>query len=204
MPNFACPYCGVMSRFSETSLWLQGRWIDGKYRHINMLVCPNPDCQGVVMAASPYSDTSDYPPIGVIPHSPVHQPDALIPEAVRADLFEARLCASVGATKATATMCRRALQGACLDQGANPKKRLVDQIDEVIAANKVHASLKEWADAIRLMGNSGAHPGDDGLEEVTAEEAEDILAFAEQFMELTYVASARVKSRLAARQAPTP
>ena len=98
-------------------------------------------------------------------------------------------------------MCRRALQGACIDQGADGKKKLYHQIDEVIASNKVHASLKEWADAIRLVGNAGAHPGDDGLDKVTPDEAEDILAFTEEFMAMTYVARERVRQRLAARRA---
>jgi hypothetical protein len=104
---------------------------------------------------------------------------------------------TVEAYKATAAMCRRALQGACIDKGASPKKRLVNQIDEVIQTAKVHASLKEWADAIRLVGNAGAHPGDDGLDNVTAEEAGDLLAFTEQFLGLTYVVTELVRRRLA-------
>ena len=55
-----------------------------------------------------------------------------------------------------------------------------------------------------FIGNSGAHPGDDGLEEVTAEEAEDILAFTEEFMALTYVARERVRRRLDARKKSEP
>lgn len=179
---------------------MYGKWTDGAHRWANLLVCPNPDCVGVVVAASPFNDiNSDYQPLDFLPQAVVAEPDPLIPAPVRADLYEARRCATVTAHKAVATMCRRALQGACLDQGATSGKRLYEQIDEVVAANKVHGSLKEWADAIRFIGNSGAHPGSDGLEAVTPEEAEDILAFTEEFMQLTYVARARVRQRLDAR-----
>jgi hypothetical protein len=98
-------------------------------------------------------------------------------------------------------MCRRALQGACVERGATPGKVLAAQLAEVVAANKVHGSLKDWADAIRLVGNAGAHPGDDGLETVSQEEGEDILAFTEQFLELTFVVTNRVAARLAAKKA---
>jgi hypothetical protein len=193
-----------MSQFPQSSLWMTGKWIDGKHRNVNMLVCPNPVCKGVVMVAtSAVVGESNYNPVGLLPRSAVAEPDALIPAPIRADLFEARRCATVQANKAVATLCRRALQGAVIDQGATPKKKLHAQIDEVVAANKVHASLKEWADAIRFVGNSGAHPGEDGLEEVTDDEAEDILAFTEEFLQLTYVARERVRQRLAARAPST-
>lgn len=73
-------------------------------------------------------------------------------------------------------------------------------MEEVVNAAKVHASLKEWADAIRLVGNSGAHPGEDGLETVTEDEAEDLLSFTEQFLDLTYVVAERVRRRLVERR----
>lgn len=203
MPRLVCPYCQQASIFQSNSLWLRGLWIDGNHRYVTLIMCPNADCQGVVTAASPYSDiNTDFTAVSYLPNAAVKEPDALIPAAVRDDLFEALRCATVRANKAVATLCRRALQGACVDQGANPKKNLYEQIDEVIASNKVHASLKEWADAIRFIGNAGAHPGQDGLETVTDEEADDILAFTEQFMELTYVARERVKRRLAAKATP--
>jgi hypothetical protein len=206
MANFTCPHCDRMAQFPGTGLWIHGRFSDSAgVLWVNMLQCPNPDCRGVVMAATPVDGPDEnYRPVEILPMATVHPPDALIPAPVRADLFEARRCSNVQANKATVVLCRRALQGACVDQGASPKKNLRDQIEEVVAGNKVHGSLKEWADAIRLVGNSGAHPGDDGLEEVTAEEADDILAFTEEFMELTYVARERVRQRLAARGKPSP
>jgi hypothetical protein len=202
MPNFTCPYCGLAAQFPGTSLWSHGRFVGSvNDLWVQQLQCPNPNCRGVV-AVSFNAQGEGEPPQRIVPSAPVPEPDALIPAPVRADLFEARTCQSVGAHKATGVMCRRALQGACVEQGANAKKKLHEQIDEVVAANKVHGSLKDWADAIRLIGNSGAHVGDDGLEDVSAEEAEDILAFTEEFMNLTYVARERVRRRLEARVRP--
>jgi hypothetical protein len=50
------------------------------------------------------------------------------------------------------------------------------------------------------MGNSGAHPGDDGLEEVSEDEAADLLEFTEQFLDLVFVVTAKVESRLMERR----
>jgi hypothetical protein len=201
MPNFACPYCGQMAQFPATNFWMTGRLPRlGPRAHGNLIQCPNPMCRGLVLAGTTQPDQQgNYRVMGLLPMATVQEPDETIPAAIRADLFEARLCASADAYKATAVLCRRALQGACVEQGATPKKNLHDQIDEVIASNKVHGSLRDSADAIRLIGNSGAHVGDDGLEAVSADEADDILAFTEEFMQLTYVARERVRRRLDAR-----
>jgi hypothetical protein len=174
---------------------------DPNERWVSLSTCPA--CAGVIATAA-VAQGEGATITSMLPTAIPAQPDELIPAAIRVDLFEARLCFSVGAYKATAGMCRRALQGAVVQQGATPKKTLAAQIDEVVNSNKVHASLKDWADAIRLIGNSGAHVGDDGLETVTAEEAQDLLDFTEQFLELTYVVTARVKSRLADRIKPAP
>jgi hypothetical protein len=201
--NFACPYCDQVALFPQTSLWMNGRFVNGAGPWwVTMIQCPNLDCAGIVTAAFTAMESLGRP-IATLPRPTVKIPNALIPAPVRADVFEARMCYSVGAYKGTAVLCRRALQGACVEQGANPKKKLHGQIEEVVEANKVHGSLKDWADAIRLIGNSGAHVGDDGLEDVTHDEADDILAFTEEFMELTYVARERVKQRLAERRPQT-
>jgi hypothetical protein len=198
MPNLECPYCEHAAYFETTDTWLWGDLGTMEGVWANLGKCPNPDCDGVVAVGLTGRDRHDV--VGAIPLALVRSPDPLIAQPIRDDLFEARLCMSIGALKATAAMCRRALQGACIDLGATSGARLVDQIDEVIATNKVHGSLKTWADAIRFVGNAGAHPGSDGLEIVTREEAEDILAFTEQFLDLTYVVTSRVQARLTAKR----
>jgi hypothetical protein len=199
--NLVCPYCDHAAAFVNN---LDAASPYGTFGDIDSLkvaasLCPS--CGSVVAIGYERSITG-FRPVVLLPDHVAAEPDALIPAPVRSDLYEARKCISARAWKATAAMCRRALQGACLQVGATPGKTLNQQVAEVVATNKVHSSLEEWARAIRVMGNSGAHPGDDGLETVTEEEATDILEFTEQFLDLTFVVAAKVRARVAAHASP--
>jgi len=198
VPNIVCPYCGRAARFADPEHRLPARFRQWPQASMGISTCPA--CGHPVMfGLSPYRSDEV---IDFLPHEIPAEPDPLIPEVIRSDLHEAQKCMTVDAYKGVAVMCRRSLQGACIDQGAGPGT-LSQQIEEVVGANKVHGALKEWADAIRLVGNDGAHPGEDGLDTVSEEDARDILDFTEQFLDLVYVVSARVKNRLATRRPPS-
>lgn len=118
-----------------------------------------------------------------------------IPGAIRSDLDEAKICISVTAYRAAAVMARRAMQVAAKDKGATADK-LVTQIHELLKSGKITTDLKDWADAVRWIGNDAAHPNG---AEVTQEDAEDVLHLAEQFLHVLYVApavAAGLKKRL--------
>jgi hypothetical protein len=118
---------------------------------------------------------------------PLPEPtNASIPADIRADLDEAKQCFAVSAWRATAVLARRAMQSAAMEKGAQ-KDRLADQIAELAAGGKITTELKDWADAVRWVGNDAAHPGG---EAVTKEDAEEALKVAEQFLHFLYVASA--------------
>jgi len=92
-------------------------------------------------------------------------------------------------------MARRAMQVAAKDKGATEDK-LVSQIHELQKSGKITTDLKDWADAVRWVGNDAAHPNG---AEVTREDAEDVLHLAEQFLHVLYVApavAAGLKKRL--------
>ena len=109
-----------------------------------------------------------------------------IPQAIRSDLDEAKICVSASAYRAAAVMARRAMQVAAKDKGAAEDK-LVSQIHELQKSGKITTDLKDWADAVRWVGNDAAHPNG---AEVTREDAEDVLHLAEQFLHVLYVAPA--------------
>lgn len=200
MPNIMCPNCDRAATFAEPEHRVTARFRYYPTAQMGIATCPA--CGAPVMFGFSPHNARDL--IGYVPQTSAREPDERIPEAIRADLFDARKCLSVEAYKACAAMCRRALQGSCIDQGATPGNVLAKQIEEVVAANKVHGSLRDWADAIRLFGNSGAHPGDHGLETVTEEEARDVLDFTEQFLDLLYVVADRVQKRLSSRRPAAP
>lgn len=109
-----------------------------------------------------------------------------IPELIRSDLDEAKACFSAGAYRAAAVMARRAMQVAALDKGAT-KDKLVAQITELQQSGKITTDLKDWADAVRWVGNDAAHPN--GVQ-VTKDDADDVMQLAEQFLHVLYVAPA--------------
>jgi len=132
----------------------------------------------------------------IIYPTPLPSPtDERIPETIRHDLDEAKMCFSVNAYRACAVMARRAMQSACIDKGTS-KEKLVDQLEELAANGIITKDLREWADVVRWVGNDAAHPD---TEEVNKEDAEDILKLAEQFLHVIYVAPAIAKERKAKR-----
>jgi len=121
--------------------------------------------------------------------------DKRIPEHIRQDLDEAKICFSVDAYRACAVMARRAIQSAAIDKGTT-KGNLVEQINELESIGIITKDLKEWATVVRWVGNDAAHPNKDKVEK---EDAEDILILAEQFLNVIYVAPALAKERRAKR-----
>jgi len=132
----------------------------------------------------------------VYPHPLPSPSDERIPEDIRKDLDEAKMCFSVGAYRACAVMARRAMQSSCIDKGSS-KNKLVDQLQELADNGIITKDLKKWADVVRWVGNDAAHPGN---EEVFQEDAKDILNLAEQFLHVVYVAPAIAKERKSKRK----
>ncbi|MFM9951719.1 MAG: DUF4145 domain-containing protein [Saprospiraceae bacterium] len=113
--------------------------------------------------------------------------DSRVPTEIKKDMDEAKLCFLVGAFKASVVMSRRVIQATCIDKGASPKKLLHEQIKEITDIGLITQDLKNWANEVRQVGNSGAHPN---LYSIEKKDAEDILELAEQFIYVIYVVPA--------------
>jgi len=86
-----------------------------------------------------------------------------IPEHIQPDFKEALRCLWVNAYNASAEMCRRAIEASCIHLGAPVKlKVLEDKIDWLEEQRKITPFLRDVAHKIRLGGNRGAHPPEDG------------------------------------------
>ncbi len=121
---------------------------------------------------------------------PLPQPtNGDVPEQIRRDLDEAKMCFAVSAWRAVAVMARRAMQSAAIEKGATQDK-LRDQIANLATQGKITTDLKELADVVRWVGNDAAHPSG---QEVTSEDADDVLRLAEQFLHVLYVTPAIAK-----------
>lgn len=92
-------------------------------------------------------------------------------------------------------MCRRALQSSVIEKGASKGKRLVDQIDELYGNGAITKDIRDWAHEIRLTANIGAHPDD--LEDITADDAQELIKFTEEYLNYVYVMPAMVLAKRA-------
>jgi hypothetical protein len=139
-------------------------------------------------------------------HYPIGAPDQAvadeIPDHIKADFKEALRCIFVDAYNATAEMCRRALEASCLDLGA-PKNKVLEKMIDWLEENRIITPyLKNAAHNVRLGGNRGAHPSEDGppapasdpsseedgpLEKIEKEHAEAIVGFTREFFHHVYV-----------------
>jgi len=122
---------------------------------------------------------------------PIQSP--AIPENVQRDYNEATACLAIGAYRASAAMCRRALESSAIERGAS-KARLVDQVDELLQKSVISPQLAEWAHEIRFWGNIGVHPDEDGLADVTPDDAGEIMQFTTEYLEHVYIMPERVKA----------
>ena len=178
---FLCPFCNVHSTFS--SFMSSG----GYY----IRTCDK--CGNQVFFIFEGNKLKDYYP------KRTPQTDESIPNEIADDYKEAVKCFDAGAFKASVVMSRRAIQSSALERGIK-KGRLRDQIDELHAKDLIPDSVKEWAHEIRLTGNIGAHPDEDLLQDVTKEDAQELIRFVEAYLNYVYVMPARVKAQRIRRE----
>ncbi|WP_406269033.1 DUF4145 domain-containing protein [Actinacidiphila glaucinigra] len=121
-----------------------------------------------------------------------------IPKPIQREMSEARACFKAKLYTATAVMVRRTLEGMCFDQGTT-KKALFQSLQELSEAGKIEGRLLEWAQALRVLGNQGAHFSKDS---VGREDAQDALSLAEALLDYVYVFTARYEEFQKRRQPP--
>ena len=188
--SFMCPHCNTKCSFygegvrDKVVLWCNGCH-GGVYFHLQ-----NYDIQQVwdEIIRIDAKNVIDYYPRRVMTIDPS------VPKDIADDYGEANRCMSVSASKATVTMCRRALEIACISEGADPKSDLIGQIDWLEAKRVINLGLKEIAHTIRMVGNWGAHPQSDPLKDVTPDDATAILEFTSEFLDEVFVRPSRLKA----------
>jgi hypothetical protein len=109
-----------------------------------------------------------------------------VPEPIRLDYQEACAIKELS-PKASATLARRCLQGMIRDFHGIAKKRLVDEIEAL--RDKIDARTWEGIDAIRKVGNIGAHmeADIDVIVDVDPGEAETLLKLIEALVKEWYI-----------------
>lgn len=122
-----------------------------------------------------------------------------IPERIRQDIKDAQKCIAHGIWSAAVVLCGRAVERLATEKA--PGKTLATGLTELKNQGVIDDKLFQWADALRRERNLGAHAT---TEEVTKENATDVLAFTIAIFEYVYTLSekyAEFKVRKAARGA---
>jgi hypothetical protein len=175
----------ILRVVNELDLLLRVQEPDGTWVKWRIGVCEN--CHRPLFLIVDDQETEiirTFPPVSL-----ERPPD--IPIGVADDYVEASLCLAVGAYKAAAAMCRRALQAAALEKECK-EQRLIDQLDELGQKGLLIPSLVEAAHQVRYYGNYGAHPDKDGLGDVDQKEAETICGLTWEVLENLYITPARI------------
>ena len=220
--HYECPYCGHHSTLNERDDYSSSKHIlnlgsrHGAQRiRTTFLVCPNPDCREFSLKYALDKVKEHYrskTPLqwntienshtwiqgklkNIIPRSNAKTFPNYIPQAIREDYEEACLIRD-DSPKASATLCRRCLQGMIRDFHKIIKSKLIDEINAL--ENIIDPTTWQAIDAIRETGNIGAHMEKDVnvIIDVEPEEASKLIWLIETLMQDWYIAKHEKEKRL--------
>jgi len=120
-----------------------------------------------------------------------------IPADVAADFREALTCYSQSCFNAFAAMCRRTVQTASANLGAEGKDKVLKQIEDLKSMAGVDDETFEVLKAIVLAGHDGAHPH---LPALSPERAEVLLELMKDAMYQLFVRRAKIQEAADKRQ----
>lgn len=194
--TYTCPFCGHEQAYcgSAGSCYI-GLYYDVEYARVSAedgpasrtaywFTCSNRDCGRTCLTTVNRNDGSQQ---DIYPVATYKQYPDYVPESIRSDYEEA--CKIIELSpKAAATLLRRCLQGMVRDFWGISKPRLIDEIEAI--KDKVPASQWLAIDALRKIGNIGAHMEKDVNCIVAIEEGEalKLLLLIETLMDKWYIA----------------
>lgn len=183
--SIICPHChkSATAKIRGSAVW------DGyegdepvnppvEWRLVQCTNCWHPSLQAREDYGRGFDDDD---PVAVYPAPQRISPS--VPQPLRREWEEAQSCFDAKAYTACGVMVRRTLEGTCKDQGVKAKT-LAKGLREMRSQGLIDGVLAEWADALRLLGNQSAHFTG---KEISREDAEDSLAFAEALLDHLYV-----------------
>lgn len=150
---------------------------------IEYVTCPK--CKKTsITVHRPYDESVHH----IYPRSVCKQFPDYIPEQIRKDYEEACLIAYLS-PKASATISRRCIQGMIRAFFGIKKSSLLQEIDEVDKLCEITPNEKAALDALRNIGNIGAHPERDIelIVDVEPDEAKLMISLIEYFMEKWFI-----------------
>jgi hypothetical protein len=201
---WTCPYCNrdttiTGSNFAVKQELFDNNNIDGVLRFTTtMIACPNHKCRQYTLHASLHKGAiiqgtgrflPDPKPLmewALKPNSNAKPVPDYVPLAIRNDYNEACLI-RVLSPKASATLSRRSLQGMIRDFHGISKGTLNQEI--LALKDKIDATTWAGIDAVRSIGNIGAHMEKDinVIIDVEPEEAQLLIGLIEMLIKEWYI-----------------
>jgi Domain of unknown function (DUF4145) len=146
--------------------------------------CPRSECRGVAFAVADGRAhiTAVYP----YTRATADSLDPSIPSKIRDDFAEATRTFYANAYKSCVVMCRRVVQDIAKDKNipGDTNKKVIKAMHD---SGLITKPMFDAAHEIRHYGGYGAHPQDDGLDDITPEIAESLLELTNQFLQNIYV-----------------
>lgn len=127
-----------------------------------------------------------------------------VPDHIADAASESHRIFSVNAIRSAVLMSRAVIEATCKDKNVT-SGTLKAKIDAMHASDHINAFTKEVAHTIRTFGNDMAHG--DFIEDLSADDAREVLAFMDEFLSQVYQVKARLdrlKNSATARQTQTP
>jgi hypothetical protein len=201
-----CPHCNVAINIEwEESIVLTDEENSNQGSEIDADICPNCGKLIIKLKIGSITRTEYSTYIGkpkseeiIYPKFSLRTVESEVPEPYKSEYLEASaiLCIS---PKASAALSRRMLQNILHNQFNIEKKTLADEIDQFIHMPSVPSHLAGAIDAIRNIGNFGAHPIKDThsgeIVEVEPGEAEWLLDVLDALFDFVFIQPKRLNER---------
>lgn len=195
MAGFRCPFCDeIMSVSMDTQTIYHFDFKNFGYttKHsvphlqLTMMRCPNEECKEITIFAKGMNGFAHNEEFQIYPQASYERYPNYIPEAIRSDYEEACKILNLS-PKAAATLARRCLQGMIHDFWGIHGKNLNAEI--TMLKDKVTASQWKALDAVRKLGNIGAHMEHDVnlIVDIDSDEARKLILLIEHLIETWYI-----------------
>jgi hypothetical protein len=201
--KFECPHCHAVSVF-DCVFSMRG-FFDNRFYPVSVWACHH--CDRAVFITHQTGDyhttANNFGLVSIYPSATISV-NSLVPAGIASDFLEASNDYNIGSFRSSAVMARRTIQKMCLNLGAKKGDKLYKQIEDLKTSGKLHPDLADMATEIRFLGNDGAHPEDDGLDDVSKEDAKEVLDFTAELLDDLYVRPQKVaamKSKRSTRDA---
>lgn len=184
---------GLLHPYNTTGMVTNWKDVRAEFIHINVSRCPS--CQMPVISLN-FDDNGKDSTRVVFPFTANRRAPPEVPELIAKDFNESAMVLPYS-ENASAALSRRCLERMLSDKGYT-KSKLSGKVEE--ALKELPSDLRLQLDAVREVGNFGAHPIKDensgSIVEVEPIEAEFVLTVLEQLFDYYYVRPKNSRERI--------